>query len=131
MFKNNQPKKKYRFEGAVEKVRVLHSEIIHGIFEEVIRPVMRRNNWSMKWGMGSVMFFNAIGEEIRAASSGEEGVNEGSEIIQKLEEELGDIFGDLPAFGKEEDDGQSLWWLMSALYPNGKYENDVLSPWED
>lgn len=122
----------YGFDGLVEKVKQLQKTVITGIFMEVIRPVLVRYNWSMDWAMGSVSFYNAKGEEIRAESSGGVGVQSGSKTLAALIKEIENIFEDLPAWGKGGIDGYSLWWVMSGIQFDGRYSIEKgFQPWEE
>jgi len=129
---SDKAKKKYKFEGTVDKIRQLRDQVYKDIFNEVIRPVLARYNWSMDWAMGSVSFYNAKGREIMCETSGGFGVDSGKETLKSLIKEVEDIFDDLPAFGKGGTDGLSLWWIMSGMRFDGRYSiKNGFQPWEE
>jgi hypothetical protein len=97
------------YDHLIKEIEAKHTELIKTIFTVEVVPVLGKNKWSMDWAMGSVEFTNDQGELVE------------DKTTENLETRINDIYRDLPAFGKDVNDGMALWWMMCFFGCSGRY----------
>ena len=51
-------------ESLVKKSNEMHSQLCKAIFDGIVLPVLKKNNWSMDWDTAGVMFYDSEDNEL-------------------------------------------------------------------